>query len=115
MSHEAQFHTLVAHRSNIQTRLVATFDALDELQSTHTLEIGQLHQQVHKLREKARASKARAKAAEAERDEMREDVEKLVEKGGRIVDFLGVRVNVFLPTYLCSPFCFSTRVYAVSS
>ena len=75
---------LEVHLSNLNTRLAATLDALDEITRNHEMELMGLHDQARYLRAKCQMSKSRAKEAEAERDELKADVNKLVEKGGRI-------------------------------
>lgn len=88
---EGYAEALEVHLSNLQTRLAATLDALDELTRNHELELEELHNKAHILRARCQVFKARAKDAEAERDELREGVNKLVEKGGRLYYVYGGR------------------------
>jgi chromosome segregation ATPase len=72
------------HLSNLDTRLAATLDTLDEIRRNHEMELETLHSQANSLNARCQIFKARAEEAEAERDGLKRDVNKLVEKGGRI-------------------------------
>ncbi|KAF8526078.1 hypothetical protein BU17DRAFT_83600 [Hysterangium stoloniferum] len=93
-SYTAQIITLDAHCSNLNARLVATLDALDDLQRSHHFEIEQLSQRVNTLQARSRILKTRAKLAEAERDGLKEGVDRLLEKGGRIIISPGRRLEI---------------------
>lgn len=74
--------TLDAYCSNLNTRLIAAFDAIDAVRLGHKQELEDLQRRIHILHARCRALKHQVKFAEAERDELREGVERLIEKGG---------------------------------
>lgn len=86
-SYTAQIVALDAHCSNLHSRLLATLDALDGLQRSHQLDIDALNQRINVLHTRTRVLKSRTKAAEAERDTLKEGVNKLIAKGGRMRSF----------------------------
>lgn len=96
---ESYTEALEVHLSNLQTRLTATLDALDELTRNHELELIEVHDRVHVLHARCQVFKARAKRAETERDELKDGVNKLVEKGGRIYCTYQGRVKLFTPAH----------------
>ncbi|KIJ51295.1 hypothetical protein M422DRAFT_65303 [Sphaerobolus stellatus SS14] len=100
-SYTAQIITLDAHCSNLQARLLATLDTLDELQRTHELEIEDLNRHVNTLQARTRVLKSRTKAAEAERDTLKEGVNKLIAKVEYANDHRVLpRARIYLPHLL---------------
>jgi len=79
---ELEVQAFAARASHIQSRFLATLDTLDELQEKHRLELSEMTEEITALRAKLSRYVSRVKEAEAERDDMREAVVELVEKGG---------------------------------
>lgn len=71
----------VARESNLQTRLLQTLDVLDEAQRTHASELKDLEQKYARLHQRFQRYVATISAFEAERDDLKESVLELVEKG----------------------------------
>lgn len=70
-----------ARTSNLQTRLLQTFDALDESQRTHARELEEIERKYVRLERRSGRHAAILNASETERAELRESVLELVEKG----------------------------------
>ncbi|KAF5372231.1 hypothetical protein D9758_005002 [Tetrapyrgos nigripes] len=66
--------------SNVQTRLLATLDALDTLQTSNTQDLAEANRKYRQLKEKMHKYRIFVQECESERDEMREAVNTLVEK-----------------------------------
>ncbi|KAF8520819.1 hypothetical protein JB92DRAFT_2893671 [Gautieria morchelliformis] len=71
---------LEVHLSNLDARLAAALDTLDEIRQNHDMELQTLHSQANSLKARCQIFQARAEEAEAERDGLKRDVNKLVEK-----------------------------------
>ena len=71
-----------ARISHIQTRLLSTFDILHELRSSHARELSSETRAKERLSDKLDLYVDVVKAAEIERDDLKDAVLQLVEKGG---------------------------------
>lgn len=72
----------IARTSILQNRLLSTLDTLDVIQSGQNNELDAMAQTNKRLKDKLLRYSAVVKTAELERDDMRDAVLKLVEKGG---------------------------------
>lgn len=72
----------IARTSILQSRLLSTLDTLDVIQSGQNNELDAMAQTNKRLKDKLLRYSAVVKMAELERDDMRDAVLKLVEKGG---------------------------------
>ena len=72
----------IARTSILQSRLFSTLDTLDVIQSGQNNELDAMAQTNKRLNDKLLRYSAVVKMAELERDDMRDAVLKLVEKGG---------------------------------
>ena len=72
----------IARTSILQSRLLSTLDTLDVIQSGQNNELDTMTQTNKRLKDKLFRYSAVVKMAELERDDMRDAVLKLVEKGG---------------------------------
>lgn len=72
----------IARTSVLQSRLLSTLDTLDVIQSGQNNELDAMTQTNKRLNDKLLRYSAVVKMAELERDDMRDAVLKLVEKGG---------------------------------
>jgi hypothetical protein len=72
----------IARTSILQSRLFSTLDTLDVIQSGQNNELDAMEQTNKRLNDKLLRYSAVVKMAELERDDMRDAVLKLVEKGG---------------------------------
>ena len=71
----------IARTSILQSRLLSTLDTLDVIQSGQNNELDAMAQANKRLKDKLLRYSAVVKMAELERDDMRDAVLKLVEKG----------------------------------
>jgi hypothetical protein len=71
----------IARTSVLQSRLLSTLDTLDVIQSGQNNELDAMAQTNRRLKDKLARYSAIVKTAELERDDMRDAVLKLVEKG----------------------------------
>ncbi|KAH7930196.1 hypothetical protein BV22DRAFT_1028714 [Leucogyrophana mollusca] len=69
-----------ARASHTQARLLATFDLLDALRSQHALELSSEREAKHKLSQDLDRSRTYARALEAERDDLKDAVDQLIQK-----------------------------------
>ncbi|GJJ08483.1 hypothetical protein Clacol_002701 [Clathrus columnatus] len=81
-SYTAQILALDTHCSNLNSRLISALDSIDAIRLSHKQELDDLQHRMHILDARFQMMKNRVKLAEMERDELREGVERLVEKGG---------------------------------
>ena len=72
----------IARTSILQSRLLSTLDTLDVIQSGQNNELDAMAQINKRIKDKLLRYSAVVKMAELERDDMRDAVLKLVEKGG---------------------------------
>lgn len=72
-----------ARSSHTQARLLTTLDALDALQSSHHEEREAMTRENARVRTQLQRYKDVARAAKAERDDMKDAVLQLIEKGRR--------------------------------
>lgn len=79
---EAQLQAFKGRVSHVQARLLSTLDALDSLQSTHATELEEALQTEERLKGRLNRYGDIAQVAELERDDLRDAVIQLVEKGG---------------------------------
>jgi hypothetical protein len=79
---ESQLQAHIARASLIQSRLLSTLDTLDALQTSHNLELASETQAKQRLSEKLDRYIDFVQAAEIEKDDLRDAVIQLVEKGG---------------------------------
>lgn len=71
----------IEHASHLETRLLYTLDALDELQASSARELQQVHRENAHLTEKLRVWEAIARDADTEKFDMSSAVLELVTKG----------------------------------
>lgn len=88
----------IARTSISQSRLLSTLDALDVIQSGQNNELDAMAQTNNRLKDKLLRYSAVVKTAELEKDDMRDAVLKLVEKGG----FRGSSNTTMLKHPFCS-------------
>lgn len=81
MALEARLEAYSARASTAQTRLLKTIDVLDALRSQHALEISAEEQAKMKLVHEVDRLRSVAKNLEVEKDELKDVVEDLIEKG----------------------------------
>ena len=79
---ESHSSTYTAHISVLQNRLLAAFDTLDSTQNVHAQELAALKEQMARLKEQLDHYVYLFKDVETERDDMRDAIMQLVEKGG---------------------------------
>lgn len=79
---EAQVRAYAARTSHIQNRLLATFDVLDNIQYSHAAELTSETRAKERLSDKLDRYIDVVQAAEMEKDDLRDAVNQLVEKGG---------------------------------
>lgn len=73
--------TLRARASNLHTRHLAVLDALDALQSNHAAELNAAYDANTMLERKLASMSEQLKEAVDERDDLRDAVERFIEKG----------------------------------
>jgi len=78
---ESRIQAYTTRVSQLQTRLLSTLDALDQVKSLQEQELVPVEHENALLKAQLHQYLAVVKAAEAERDDMRDAVLKLVEKG----------------------------------
>lgn len=71
----------MARTSILQSRLLSTLDTLDVIQSSQNNELNAMAQTNRRIKDKLDRYSAIVKAVELERDDMRDAILKLVEKG----------------------------------
>ena len=79
---ETQLQAFAARTSNIQSRLLSTLDTLDILRHSHTIELTSETKAKEKLSDRLDHYIDYVKAVESERDDLRDAVALLIEKGG---------------------------------
>lgn len=70
-----------ARASNLHTRLLQAFDTLDESQRSHARELGDVENKYARLDRRFRKQTNALKTCAAEKDDLKESVLELVEKG----------------------------------
>jgi len=86
----------IARTSILQTRLITTLDTLDLLQRRHAEELASFTADRDRMKTQLQRYTDVVKSAESERDDMRDAVIKLIEKG---------RGSVFMSSYRRKVFC----------